>query len=181
MNMTKLQKLCTLLILFSLISCDDQASKPAATAQDFPQFDSFQTPSEIDQLKARLFDNPEDFEALSTLGDRYFEAGRYLEAIQTNDKALAVNPMCADCLNDRGLAQYYMGDPKSALESFDKAIAIDPEYVHVWLSKGYVLFSVGRYEEAIPVLNKVKELDTTGGLAAEADKFIAQAVEKNYQ
>ena len=179
--MTKLQKLCALLILFSLISCDDQAAKPATTAQDFPQFDSFQTPSEIDQLKARLFDNPEDFEALSTLGDRYFEAGRYLEAIQTNDKALAVNPMCADCLNDRGLAQYYMGDPKSALESFDRAIAIDPEYVHAWLSKGYVLFSVGRYEEAIPVLNKVKELDTTGGLAAEADKFIASAVEKNSQ
>jgi tetratricopeptide (TPR) repeat protein len=181
MNMTKLQKLCTLLILLSLISCDDQASKPATTAQDFPQFDSFQTPSEIDQLKARLFDNPEDFEALSTLGDRYFEAARYLEAIQTYDKSLVVNPMCADCLNDRGLAQYYIGDPKSALESFDKAIEVDPQYVHVWLSKGYVLFSVGRYEEAIPVLNKVKELDTTGGLAAEADKFIAQAVERNYQ
>jgi len=30
-------------------------------------------------------------------------------------------------------------------------------------------------------LNKVKELDTTGGLAAEADKFIAKAVEKSYQ
>ena len=179
--MTKLQKLCALLILFSLISCDDQAAKPATTAQDFPQFDSFQTPSEIDQLKARLFDNPEDFEALSTLGDRYFESARYLEAIQTYDKALVVNPMCADCWNDKGLAQYYMGDPKSALESFDKAIAIDPEYVHVWLSKGYVLFSVGKYQEAIPVLNKVKELDTTGGLAAEADKFIAKAVEKNNQ
>ncbi len=179
--MTKLQKLCALLILFSLISCDDQAAKPATTAQDFPQFDSFQTPSEIDQLKARLFDNPGDFEALSTLGDRYFESARYLEAIQTYDKALVVNPLCADCLNDRGLAQYYMGDPTSALESFDKAIAIDPGYVNVWLSKGYVLFSVGRYEEAIPVLNKVKELDTTGGLAAEADKFIAKAVEMNYQ
>ncbi len=181
MNMTKLQKLCALLILFSLISCDDQASKPATTAQDFPQFDSFQTPSEIDQLKARLFDNPGDFETLSTLGDKYFESAQYLEAIQIYDKALVVNPMCADCLNDRGLAQYYMGDPKSALESFDKAIEIDPEYVYAWLSKGYVLFSVGRYEEAIPVLNKVKELDTTGGLTAEADKFIAKAVEKNYQ
>ena len=179
--MTKLQKFCALLILLSLISCDDKAAKPATTAQSFPQFDSFQTPSEIDQLKARLFDNPEDFEALSTLGDRYFESARYLEAIQTYDKALVVNPMCADCLNDRGLAMFYMGDAKSALESFDKAIAIDPGYVHVWLSKGYVLFSEGRYEEAIPVLNKVKELDTTGKLAVEADKFIAQAVERNYQ
>ena len=84
-------------------------------------------------------------------------------------------------MNDRGLAQYYSGDPKSAIESFDKAIAIDPEYVYAWLSKGYVLFSVGRYEEAIPVLNKVKELDTTGGLAAEADKFLAMVAERTAQ
>ena len=175
--MTKLQKFCALLILFSLISCDDQASKPAATAQDFPQFDSFQSPSEIDQLKARLFDNPEDFEALSTLGDRYFEAGRYLEAIQTNDKALAVKPMCADCLNDRGLAQYYMGDPKSALESFDKAIAIDPKFANPWLSKGFVLTSEGRYQEAVAPLNKVKQLDPGGQLALAADNFLAMGTQ----
>lgn len=181
MNMTKLRNIFILLMLLSLISCDDKPAKSTTAVQSFPQFDSFQAPSEIDQLKARLFDNPRDFETLSLLGDRYFEAARYLEAIQTYDKALAVNPMCADCLNDRGLALYYIGDPNSALDSFDRAIAVNPEYVHAWLSKGFVLFSVGRYEEAIPVLNKVKELDTTGGLAAEADKFIVKAVEKNYQ
>ena len=179
--MTKLQKFCALLILLSLISCDDKAAKPAPAQQNFPQFDSFQTPTEIDQLKARLFDNPEDFEALSTLGDKYFESARYFEAIQTYDKALAVNPMCADCLNDRGLALYYSGDPKSALESFDKAVAIEPEYVHAWLSKGFVLVSEGRYNEAIAPLNKVKELDTTGGLTVEADKFLALVAEKKLQ
>lgn len=186
--MKNLQKLCALLIVLSLMACDDKAERSKATAQDFPQtkksfpqFDSLQTDPGIEQLKARLASNPNDFNTLAALGDMYFESSRYLEAIQTYDKALAVNPMCADCLNDRGLAQYYIGDPKSALESFDKAIAIDPEYVRVWLSKGYVLFSVGRYEESIPVLNKVKELDTTGGLAAEADKFIVKAIERNNQ
>ena len=43
------------------------------------------------------------------------------------------------------------------------------------------MFSEGRYEEAIPALNKVKELDTTGGLAVEADKFLAMAAEKGFQ
>jgi tetratricopeptide (TPR) repeat protein len=179
--MNKLQTFCLLLILASLISCDDKAAKPATQAQQFPQFDSFQKPSEIDQMNARLVDNPSDFETLSALGDKYFESSRYLEAVQTYDKAIAVNPMCADCLNDRGLAKFYMGDPSSAIESFDRAIAIEPGYAHAWLSKGFVLFSAGRYEEAIPVLNKVKELDTTGELAVEADKFIVKAVEMSYQ
>jgi len=106
--------------------------------QQFPKFDSFQSPSEIDQLKARLFDNPEDFNSLDALADLYFESEQYVKALQTYDKALAVNPMCAECLNDKGLALYYTGDPVSALESFDKAIAIEPRFAHAWLSKGFV-------------------------------------------
>jgi tetratricopeptide (TPR) repeat protein len=188
-NLRKLSPLPVLmgLVLMCLIACDDKGTTSTTTstvttdAQQFPKFDSFQQPSEIDQLKARLFDNPEDFNTLSALGDLYFESAQYVEAIQTYDKALAVNPMCADCLNDRGLAFFYAGDPVSALESFDKAIAIAPEFTHAWLSKGFVLTSEGRYQEAIAPLNKVKELDTTGRLAKAADEFLAKAAQGNLQ
>ena len=131
----------------------------------------------IDQLKARLATSPNDFETLSALADMYFESSQYVEAFQTYDKALAVNPGCADCYNDRGLSLYYIGDPTSALESFDKAIALDPGFTHAWLSKGFVLISVGRYQEAVVPLNKVKEIDTSGVLALQADKFLAVVAE----
>ena len=175
------------LVLLSLVGCDDKESTSTVStpktidAQQFPKFDSFQQPSEIDQLKAKLFDNPNDFNALDSLGDLYFESGQYIEAIQTYDKALAINPSCADCFNDRGLASFYLGDPTSAIESFDKAIALDPGYTHAWLSKGFVLTSEGRYQEAIAPLNKVKELDTTGRLAKTADEFLAKAAQGNPQ
>ena len=182
--MIKLRKLSPLpvlmgLVLMFLISCDDKgttATQPTADTvdlQQFPTFDSFQQPSEIEQLKVRLFDNPDDFSILSALGDLYFESAQYFKAIQSYDKALTVNPMCTDCLNDKGLALFYTGDSNAALKSFDKAIALEPDFTHAWLSKGFVLVSEGRYEEATEPLNKVKELDTTGGLAAEADKFLA--------
>lgn len=179
--MTNLQKLCILLIVLSLIACDDKAAQPATSVQSFPEFDSFQTVPGIEELKARLALNPNDFSSLSELGDLYFESAQYFEAIQTYDKALAVNPQCADCFNDRGLALFYMGDANAAIASFDKAIAIEPEFTHAWLSKGFVLISEGRYQEAIVPLNKVKELDTTGGLAAEADKFLAKAAAGSLQ
>ena len=181
------------LVLLSLIACDSKDSTTTSRestskvstpttldAQQFPKFDSFQQPSEIDQLKARLFDNPNDFNTLDSLGDLYFESGQYVEAIQTYDKALAVDPSCADCFNDRGLASFYLGDPTSAIESFDKAIALDPGYAHAWLSKGFVLTSEGRYQEAIAPLNKVKELDTSGQLTPAADKFLAQVAAAGY-
>ena len=97
------------------------------------------------------------------------------------DRALVVNPMSADCLNDKGLALYYIGDPDAAIVSFDKAVAADPEYVNAWLSKGFVLVSEGRYEEATAPLHKVKELDPFGGLAIEADKFLAIIAENASQ
>ncbi len=172
MNMINQRMYSILLLLFCLISCDEKGVKSTTGSQQTATVDIAQPFQEIEQLKARLFDHPNDFNALSSLGDLYFESAQYFEAIETYDKALAVNPMSADCLNDRGLALYYTGDPKSALESFDKATGIDPGLTRAWLSKGFVLVSENRYQEAIAPLNKVKELDTTGVLSQEADKFL---------
>lgn len=170
---------CALLILLSMTGCDEKASKPAArTQQDFA-VNNVQTFQGIEQLKSKLVVNPTDFATLSALGDMYFESAQYVEAFQIYDKAIAVNPNCADCYNDRGLSLYYIGDPTSALESFDKAIALDPRFTHAWLSKGFVLISQGRYQEAVAPLNKVKEMDTTGMLALQADKFLAVVAENS--
>lgn len=165
--------LCTALMILILSACDDKAAKPAARAQQDFEVNDVQIFQGIEQLKARLSMNPTDFETLSALADLYFESSRFVDAFQTYDKAIAVNPQCADCYNDRGLSLYYLGDPTSALESFDKATSIDPGFTHAWLSKGFVLVSEGRHKEAVIPLNKVKELDTTGVLALQADKFLA--------
>lgn len=181
--MISLRTLCILVVFLSLSACDDKTSRTAAqpqntTQQQSPAPSNAQTTQSISALKARIAMNPNDFEALSTLGDVYFESSQFVDAFQTYDKAIAVNPNCADCYNDRGLSLFYLGDATSALESFDKAVAISPGYTHAWLSKGYVLVSEGRYKEAIAPLNKVKEIDTTGVLALQADKFLA-VIEQN--
>jgi tetratricopeptide (TPR) repeat protein len=179
--MIKLQNFCAILILLSLVACDDKTSKqPSQLQQDFAA-KSTPAPTGIEQLQARLVTNPNDFATLSALADMYFESSQYIDAFQTYDRAIAVNPNCADCYNDRGLCLFYIGDATSALESFDKAVAIDPSMIHAWLSKGFVLTSEGRYEEAVVPLNKVKELDTTGQLALQADKFLAMGAEKANQ
>lgn len=179
--MTKIQKLFIPLLLLILVGCEDKAPRPASELQQNFDTQAVQSFTGIEQLKSRLVMSPNDFATLSELGDMYFESGQYFEAIQTYDQAISVNPMCADCYNDRGLALHYLGDSASAVSSFDKAVEIDPGFVHAWLSKGYVLVSSGKYQEAIEPLNKVKELDTTGGLAAEADKFLALAAERGFQ
>ena len=162
-----------LLLLVALAACDSKPAGTAAPRQQGLATGNAQSLQGIEQMEAKLLMNPNDFETLSVLADMYFESARYVEAFDTYNKAIAVNPRCADCYNDRGLSLFYIGDAASALESFDKAIEIDPGYVHAWLSKGYVLTAEGRYREAVAPLNKVKQLDTTGTLAEQADKFLA--------
>ena len=179
--MIKLQNFCAILILLGLVACDDKTSnQPTQLQQEFGARNT-QALTEIEQLESRVAMNPMDFEALSVLGDMYFESGKYIDAFQTYDKAIAVNPNCADCYNDRGLCLFYIGDATSALESFDKAVTIDPTFIHAWLSKGFVLISEARYEEAVAPLKKVKELDTTGAFSADVDKFLATAAEHGFQ
>ncbi|MFC1776647.1 tetratricopeptide repeat protein [Pseudomonadota bacterium] len=177
--MIKLRNIFALLVLLSLISCDDKAVQPTTQRQQTPAPNNTQSIQGMEQLKARLAMNPSDFASLSELADMYFESGQYIDAFNTYDKAISVNPLCADCFNDRGLSLFYMGDVTSALESFDKAVEIDPTYKHAWLSKGFVLTSQGRYAEAVAPLNKVKELDGTGPLSIQADKFLAMAAKNN--
>ena len=179
--MINLRVFCAVLLLIALASCDEKTARPTAGSQQEFGANTAQTFQGIDQLKAKLLVNPNDFATLSALGDMYFESSQWVDAFQTYDKAIAVNPNCADCYNDRGLSLYYIGDPTSALESFDKAITIDPGFVHAWLSKGFVLTAEGRYQEAVAPLNKVKEIDTSGVLAEQADKFLAMAAQSGVQ
>jgi len=179
--MIKLRIFCTLGLMTLLMACDEKG--PPTTRQTQQEFASTntQTSQAIEQLKARIANNPKDFDSLSILADLYFESARYIDAFNIYDRALAVNPNCADCYNDRGLCLFYLGDPTSALESFDQAITLEPGFTHAWLSKGFVLISEGRYHEAVAPLDKVKELDGDGALALQADKFLALAAEKSRQ
>lgn len=170
-----LQSLCVLLLFLALAACDDKAQETYVDGPRDAAFQSFNMPSAIDELKTQLLGNPNDFNTLSRLGDMYFESSQYFEAIQIYDRAIAVNPSCADCYNDKGLALFYLGDAEGSLAALRKATETDPNYVHAWLSTGYVMVSTGRYQEAVAPLNKVKELDTTGTLALEADKFLTMA------
>lgn len=128
----------------------------------------------INTLKASLYEDPKNEGMLSALGDAYFEAQRYLDAIKEYNKVIEINPKNADCLNDRALALFYTGQHDEALDSVTKAIEADSTYNHAWLTKGFILMSLKRYDEAQPVLEKAKELDPLGSLGVEAENFLNQ-------
>jgi len=145
-----------------------QQSVPASA----PHPDVMSKSAQIEAVKAALFDDPENPQLLAALGDSYFEAQRFQEAIPVYEKAIKANAKDVDTLNDLALAYFYTGNPDAALTTLEKATGSVPEYKFAWLSTGYILISIGRYDEAIPPLHKAKELDPSGTVGIEADNFL---------
>jgi tetratricopeptide (TPR) repeat protein len=55
--------------------------------------------------------------------------GKYKEAIECYDKALATDAEDVTALNNKGVALDNLGKYKDALKQFDKVLAIDPNNV----------------------------------------------------
>ena len=161
-------------ILLALTACSK--GKEEVNTEGLKDFNSdlAKPDQRIEMIKSKLFDNPKSFELLAALGDAYFEMGSYNEAIDIYTKALEVNPKSADCYNDMALSYFYAGNSEAALESANKGIEADPLYKNTWLTKGFILMSLGKLDEAIEPLTKVKEMDFGGRIGQEAENFLNQ-------
>jgi tetratricopeptide (TPR) repeat protein len=77
-------------------------------------------------------------EVRAELGNTYFDAGRYDEAIPWYEAAFRLNPKNADLSTDLGVCYYQLSQFDKALAQFDKSLAIDPKHVKTLLNQGIV-------------------------------------------
>ena len=80
------------------------------------------------------------------------------EAIESYDRALAINPNFYHAWRDRGIALSQNQQHKKALESFKKALSIKPNDYQSWVGRGIALSSLGKIEEAISVFDRAVEI-----------------------
>jgi tetratricopeptide (TPR) repeat protein len=72
------------------------------------------------------------------LGNLYFDAGRYADAITWYTEALKLAPNNADVSTDLGISYYYTNQPDRALEQFNRSLEIDPKHTKTMLNIGVV-------------------------------------------
>ena len=72
------------------------------------------------------------------LGNLYFDAERYDEAIKWYGDALRLSPKDVNVSTDLGVSYYYSNQPDKALAQFDESLKLDPKHAKTLLNVGIV-------------------------------------------
>ena len=116
--------------------------------------------AEIDTLKQRTIDNPEDGDSWIQLGHLYFDSNQVKAAINAYETALKIKPNNPDVLTDLGVMYRRAKNPKEAIAKFDQAIRIDPTHQISRFNKGVVLMhDLNDPKGAVKVWQQLVELD----------------------
>jgi len=90
------------------------------------------------ELRQAAEQSPADTQARVDLGNLYFYAQRFEEAVPWYEAVLELEPDEVDVSTDLALAYYYLEDTERALAQFDRSLEIDPAHPKTFLSLGMV-------------------------------------------
>jgi tetratricopeptide (TPR) repeat protein len=82
--------------------------------------------------------DPANGQSRVQLGNMYFDAERYQDAIQWYEAALKLNPNDVGVSTDLGVCFYYTNQPDRAIRQMEESLRIDPRHAKTLLNLGIV-------------------------------------------
>ncbi len=135
-------------ILFGLIAgwiigSQQAALAPAVAPQAVRQEQPAPAAPILDEAKVTAYKSvadkdPSNASARVQLGNLYFDAERYDDAIRWYTEALKLAPKDVDVSTDLGVSYYYANQPDKALAQFDQSLKLDPTHAKTILNVGVV-------------------------------------------
>jgi tetratricopeptide (TPR) repeat protein len=112
------------------------AAAPAATGQrQPPALDE----TRVKALQAAIQKEPGNAANYAQLGNAYFDAEQWLNAIESYEQSLKLNPNDPDVSTDLGVSYFYSNRADDALAQFERSLKINPTHTKTLLNKGIVL------------------------------------------
>ena len=105
------------------------AGRPAPAALD---------EGRVKSLRAAVDRSPKDPQPRVDLGNAYFDAEQYDQAISWYESAISLNPADPNVSTDLGVAYYYTNQHDRAIERFEHSLSVDPKHTKTLLNMGIV-------------------------------------------
>jgi cytochrome c-type biogenesis protein CcmH/NrfG len=118
------------------------APAPAASGDAAPG--GARQPPPLDEGKVQslltiIKSDPKNAAAHVQLGNAYFDAEHYPDAIKWYEQALKLDSKNPDASTDLGVSYYYSGRTDDALKQFEYSLKINPKHAKTLFNKGIVL------------------------------------------
>ena len=119
------------------------AAPVAAAAGQTAQAPAQAAPPPLDDAKVKAFQDvasrePKNAQPRISLGNLYFDAERWPDAINWYTEALKLTPDDVDASTDLGVSLYYANQPDKALAQFDHSLKLNPKHGKTLLNVGIV-------------------------------------------
>lgn len=113
------------------------AAAPAASAgqRQPPALDQ----GRVQQLRAAIEQEPDNALHHTQLGNTFFDAEQWTDAIASYERSLQLDPDNPDVSTDLGVSYFYSNRMDEALAQFDRSLQISPDHTKTLLNKGIVL------------------------------------------
>jgi tetratricopeptide (TPR) repeat protein len=95
-------------------------------------------PAKLQALLGQAKAEPRNAAIRSQIGNVFFDAERYPDAIAWYEQALAIDPKNADVSTDLGVSYYYTNQTDRALAQFEQSLAANPTHTKTLLNIGMV-------------------------------------------
>ena len=101
---------------------------------------------------------PDSLNVINVLGAALQVQGKFQEAVQAFDRAIALSPDFAEAHSNRGNALKELGQLDESVASYDKAIRLKPDFSDAWFNRGNALKDIGELDQAVESYNKTLEI-----------------------
>lgn len=155
-----------------------QEAKKAGLVKNFHQAESL--------YRQILQHEPDNVEALHSLGMLFFQTGHLESAVEYVSKAIEVSPKDSTLYFDLGFVSGRMDELDAAITHYRQAIALQPDYIEAYYNLGIVFERLDKIDEAITCYKQIISLSpglvdayNSLGLALEKQGYLDEAL-KNY-
>jgi tetratricopeptide (TPR) repeat protein len=139
--------MCFGIILGWVIAVQQGAARPtaapAAAAAGAEGGQAQRQPPPLDEARVKQLieafeKDPRNAQTAVQLGNVYFDAERYEDAIVWYGQAMKLDPGNPNASTDLGVSYYYTGQTDRALQQFETSLKIDPRHTKTLLNQGIV-------------------------------------------
>ena len=127
-------------------------------------------------LLKQLDTDPNNSALLYQIGNLYYDAQQYPEAVKYYQQSLKIDPKATDVRTDMATAYHLMGQPDRAIQEYDAVLKIDSQHANALFNQGMVKWQDKMdVNGAIASWRRLLEAHPDFSQRDKVEKLIAQA------